>query len=135
MTHWIWYVTLLAVVLPVPLLGFLASGFADRPIFALWGLGLALLYALLLRRGFSARWGGWVTAGRCLLLLAFGAATWARLVQRYGEELDLGLRGVLPSLDLALLAQVRPAVLGVTALAVAGALAILIGHGFQWVKR
>ena len=135
MTHWLWYVTLLLVVLPVLLLGFLASGFADRPVFAVWGIGVALLYALLLRRGFSARWGGWVTAGRCLLLLAFGAATWARLVLLYGEELDLGLRGVVPSMDLAAVARPQSAFLAVTAFAVAGALSILIGHGFQWVKR
>ncbi len=74
-------------------------------------------------------------AGRCLLLLAFGAAMWSRLVLRYGEELDLGLRGVVPAFDVSPLAQPRSALLAVTALAVAGALAILIGHGFQWVKR
>jgi hypothetical protein len=131
----IWYVALLAGVVPALLLGFLASGFADRPIFAGWGLALALAYALLLRRGFAGRWGAWMTAGRCLLLLALGAAAWTQLVLRYGEELDLGLRGVLPALDLSVVARPRPALASVTALAVTGALSILIGHGFQRVRR
>jgi hypothetical protein len=98
-------------VLPILLLGFLASG--CRPIAhssALWAIVLAALYALLLRRGLHAQWGGWVTAGRCLLLLALGAAAWVRLVLRYGDELDLGLRGVLPEHEL-----------GIWALAAAGA--------------
>ena len=130
-----WYASLLAGILPALVLGFLASGFADRPVFAAWGLGLALAYALLLRRGFSARWGAWVTAGRALLLFALGAAVWTQLVLRYGEELDLGVRAVVPQWNLAPLARPRPALLTVTALAVAGALAILIGHGFQRVRR
>lgn len=130
-----WYAALVAGALPILLLGFLASGFADRPLFAVWGLALAALYALLLRRGMQARWGAWVTAGRCLLLLALGAAAWVRLVLRYGEELDLGLRGVLPQYDLAAWARPRPALNAVTALGVAGALAILIGHGFHRVRR
>ena len=131
----VWYITLLIGVLPVLLLGFLASGFADRPVFVLWALTLAAVYALLLRRGFAAGWGGWVTAGRCLLLLAFGAAAWGRLVARYGEELALGLRAVLAEPRFEALAHPQSALGAVTALAVAGALAILIGHGFQWVKR
>lgn len=131
----VWYSTLLLGVVPVLLLGFLASGFADRPIFALWGVGLALAFALLLRRGLGAGWGGWVTGGRCLLLLAFGAALWGRLLVRYGEELDLGLRAVLPDLRLESFARPQSAFAAVTTLAVAGALAILIGHGFHWVKR
>jgi hypothetical protein len=133
--RWIWPVALLAGVLPPLLLGFLASGFADRPIFAAWGLVLALLHALLLRRGLASRWNGWVTAGRCLLLFALGAAAWARLLVRFGEELDLGLRGVVPAVDLSVMARPRPALVSVTALAVTGALAILIGHGFQRVRR
>lgn len=131
----VWYFTLLLGALPVLLLGFLASGFADRPIFALWALSLALVYALVLRRGIAAGWGGWVTAGRCLLLLAFGAATWGRLVALYGEELALGLRAVLPEPRFAAVAHPQSALGAVTSLSVAGALAILIGHGFQWVKR
>ena len=133
--RFIWYVSLLAGVLPVLVLGFLASGFADRPVFAGWAIALALAYAVLLRHGFQAGWSGWVTAGRALLLFALGAAAWVRLVMRYGEELDLGLRGVLPKLDLAAFAQPRPALVAVTALAVVGALAILIGHGFERVRR
>jgi hypothetical protein len=76
-----------------------------------------------------------VTAGRALLLFALGAAAWVRLVMRYGEELDLGLRAVLPQLDLAAIARPRSGLVAVTGLAVAGALAILIGHGFQRVRR
>jgi hypothetical protein len=130
-----WYAALLAGILPAMVLGFLASGFADRPVFAGWSLGFALAYAFLLRRGFAARWGAWVTAGRALLLCALGAAAWVRLVMRYGEELDLGLRGVLPQFDLAALTRPRQGLVAVTGLAVAGALAILIGHGFQRVRR
>ena len=130
-----WYPALLAGILPVMVLGFLASGFADRPVFAGWSLVFTLAYALLLRRGFEAGWGAWMTAGRALLLYALGAAVWVRLVMRYGEELDLGLRGVLPQLDLAAIARPRSGLVAVTGLAVAGALAILIGHGFQRVRR
>jgi hypothetical protein len=115
----VWYSTLLAGVVPVLLLGFLASGFADRPMFALWGIVLALVYALLLRRGLGAGWGGWVTGGRCLLLLAFGAALWSRLVVRYGEELDLGLRAVVPGMRLEAVARPQSAFAAVTTLAVA----------------
>ena len=131
----IWYVGLLAGALPALLLGFLASALANKIAFAAWGLGLAVAHTLLLRWGLQSRWSGWVLAGRLVLLFAAGAAVWLRLAVRHGEELDLGLRAVAPALYTPALAQPRSAVVATVALGVAGALAILIGHGAERLRR
>ena len=130
-----WYVALLAGALPALLVGFLASALANKIAFAAWGLGLALAHALLLRWGLESGWAGWVLTGRIFLLFAAGAAVWMRLALRYGEELDLGFRAVAPSLYFPALAQPRTALVSTVALGVAGALAILIGHGAERLRR
>ena len=130
-----WYAGLLAGALPALLLGFLASALANKIAFAGWGLGLAVAHALLLRWGLESRWGGWVLGGRILLLFAVAAAVWLRLAVRYGEELDLGFRAVAPALYTPSLAQPRSAVVATVALGVAGALAILVGHGAERLRR
>lgn len=100
-----WYVTSLAVLLPVLLLGFLASALANRTIFAGWALVSAAVLATVLRRGFDS-WRGpiailWPTA----LVLAACLGLFAHLVGRHGEILDLGYRAVFPSFYSALLTR------------------------------
>ncbi len=130
-----WYAALVAGALPALLIGFLASALANKIAFAGWGLGLAVVHALVLRWGLQSRWSGWVLGGRLLLLFAAGAAIWLRLAMRHGEELDLGFRAVAPALYDPALAEPRSAVVATVALGIAGALAILIGHGAERLRR
>jgi hypothetical protein len=82
-------------VFPPLLLGFAASALANRLAFAGWGMVAALGHALLLR----AAWGrGWSAAARGAVVLAWAALTlvsFASLVARHGESLDLGYRALL----------------------------------------
>jgi hypothetical protein len=123
-----WRAALLAGALPALVLGFAASAAANK-------LAFAVLYAVFLRWGLQSRWGGWVLAGRLLLLFAAGAAVWARLAMRHGEELDLGWRALLDDFYFPGLAQPRSAAGVTVALAIGGALSILIGHGAERRRR
>jgi hypothetical protein len=93
-----WYAALLAGVLPVLIVGFLASALANRVVFVGWGVVLALAWTLLLRFGMERGWGAWLLTARLLLVLGVGAAWLSRLVGRHHEELDLGFRAVFPGL-------------------------------------
>ncbi len=97
-----WYSALLGTVTPVLLLGFATSALANRLVFAGWGIGVALVAALVLRRAFETTWGrpasGWRIAARTSALLAPALALFAWLVARDPESLDVGLRAVLPRL-------------------------------------
>ena len=115
--------------LPVLLLGFAASALANKVVFALWATSVATAWALVLRWGLNSRWGGWIVAGRLLLLLAVAASVWARLVTVHGEELDLAFKALAPGLYHPNLAQPQAGYGAVVTLAVAGALAIIVGHG------
>ena len=121
--------------LPVLLLGFAASALANKVVFALWAVMIATAWALVLRWGLNGRWGGWIVAGRLLLLLAAAAGVWARLVTTHGEELDLAFAALAPGLYHPLLAQPQSGYAAALALAVAGALAILVGHGVSRLAR
>ena len=90
-----WYASLAAGVFPPLLLGFVASVLANRLAFVGWGAVAALGHALLLR----AAWGrGWSVPARAALGLGWAAlalVSFASLVARHGETLDLGYRALL----------------------------------------
>lgn len=115
--------------LPVLLLGFGASALANKVVFALWAVAVSTAWALVLRWGVNGRWGGWIVAGRLLLLLAVAASAWGRLVTQHGEELDLAFKALAPGLYHPALAQPQSGYAATIALGVAGALAIVVGHG------
>lgn len=114
-----WYAPLLAGLLPVLILGFVASGLANRLAFAGWALVMAVAYTSLLRITLDLGWAGRLVAGAALLTQGIGFVAFAALVERHQEILDLGFRAVLPTLHHPLLT--RPS----TYLGLAGALAVL----------
>ena len=90
-----WYASLAAGVFPPLLLGFVASALANRLAFVGWGAVAALGHALLLRAAWQR---GWRVPARAALTLAWAALTllsFASLVARHGEILDLGYRALL----------------------------------------
>lgn len=94
----VWYLPLLAGILPALLIGFAYSALADRLAFAGWALALAALYTAALRTAIDSRW---IPSRRKIvlgLLQALGWAAFAGLAWRYHEILDLGFRAVLPAL-------------------------------------
>jgi hypothetical protein len=123
-----WYVPLLGGLVPILVVGFLASGVADRLAFAGWALALAILWAVLLRQGIEAGWGKARRVGGLALLLAAGLLAWAALLARYGEDLDLGLRAVFPAIHHEALSRPVPAVAAAAALAAAGAAGLVRGR-------
>ncbi len=124
-----WYAGLIAGLLPILAFGFLGSAAANRVVFAAWGAGVAVLYALFLRWGFAAGWSAWLLVGRVALLLAAAAALFGHLVDRYGQDLAPGYRSILPGLYAPALALPRSYYLAAVVLSVLGALQVLIGHG------
>jgi hypothetical protein len=123
-----WYLPLLGGLLPILLLGFLASAVADRIAFAGWGLVLAFLWTVLLRQGIEAGWGRPRLAGALALLAAGGLAAFAALEVRHGEELDLGLRAVAPAIHHPALARPGTALVLAAPLALVGAAGLLRGR-------
>lgn len=78
---------------PVLLLGFVSSVLADRLAFLGWAVLTAALYVWITSRVWGAARGRF--AGP-LAVLALGAAAYAALALRYGEDLSLGLAAALP---------------------------------------
>lgn len=97
-----WQGALLALLLPLLLLGFGASALANRLVFVGWGLAAAAVAVPVLRRSFEDRLfrpGGAARVGATALFLAAAAiALFAVLVAREHEVLDLGARAVLAGL-------------------------------------
>jgi hypothetical protein len=120
---------------PILLLGFGASGVANRTIFAGWALLAAAVYWLVVWYGFRRGWGGWLLGGRVLLVLAAATALLARIVAREHGELDLGLRSFFPAIYDPRLSDPRSAVYLAIFLSVCGVLSILISHGAASVRR
>ncbi|MEM7481988.1 MAG: hypothetical protein AAF481_12505 [Acidobacteriota bacterium] len=112
-----WYLPITAGLLPVFLVGMLASALANRLAFAGWCLVFGLLYTLWLRRGVERDWSSGRRIGGGLFLLALAWFAFAGLVVRHGEIFDLGFRAALPALYHPIFTH--PA----TALATGGALA------------
>jgi hypothetical protein len=116
-----WYASLLAGTVPLFALGMVASALADRLVFAGWATVAGTGYALLLRAAWVR---GWSAAARTALVLAWAALallTFATLVARHGEVLDLGYRAVLwpiysPALATPLTARAAAAVLALAAI-------------------
>ena len=89
-----WYLALAAGVFPPLLLGFVASALANRLAFAGWGIVGAVGHTALLRAAWQR---GWAAAGRGALTAAWAAlatVSFAGLVARHQEILDLGYRAV-----------------------------------------
>lgn len=114
---------------PILLVGFLASGVANRTIFAGWALLAAAVYFGVVTVGFRRDWGGWLLAGRLLLVLSAAAALLARIMAREYVELDLGLRAFASGVYRPALSDPRSGVYAAIFLAVCGVLAILVSHG------
>lgn len=97
-----WRGALLALLLPLLLLGFGASALANRLVFAGWGLAAAAVAVPVLRRSFEDRLfrpgGGTRVAATALFVAAPALAVFAVLVGRDREVLDLGARAVLAGL-------------------------------------
>jgi hypothetical protein len=93
-----WYAGVFGGLLPILLLGFLASAIADRTVFALWALVVGTCWTLVLRRGLAAGWGRFRLPAALALLLAAGLAELALLEWQHHEILDLGFRAVFPAL-------------------------------------
>jgi|CXWL01.1.fsa_nt_gi hypothetical protein len=92
-----WYFTLVGVILPILLLGFLASALANRIVFAGWAVVSATVLTFVLRRGFESWRGPLAIAWPAALVLGACLGLFAHLVGRHGEILDLGYRAVFPS--------------------------------------
>ena len=114
----VWYLPLLAGLLPVLLIGFGASALANRLVFAGWALAAGAAYTALVRIGFDRGWDRRARAALLLATLAVAFAAFAGLVRRHHEIFDLGFWAVA-------LAVYTPAAtrLG-TAVGLAGALAV-----------
>jgi len=97
-----WRAGLLAVLVPVLVLGFGASGLANRLVFAGWGLAVAAVLVPVLRRSvelWRGRPGGRARIGAAAAFtLAPALALFGYLAGRHQEVLDLGARAVLPGL-------------------------------------
>jgi hypothetical protein len=97
-----WRAGLLAVLVPVLVLGFGASGLANRLVFAGWGLAVAAVAVPVLRRSvelWRGRPGGGARIGAAAAFtLAPALALFGLLAGRHHEVLDLGVRAVLPGL-------------------------------------
>lgn len=120
-----WYAGVFGGLLPILLLGFLASAIADRTVFALWALVVGACWTLVLRRGIAAGWGRARLAAVLALLLAAGLGELAVLEWQHHEILDLGFRAVFPALyHPALTAPSTAAILAVVS-ALAGAALLL----------
>ena len=123
-----WYAAALLGASAALLLGFGASACANRVVFAVWGLGLALAWVLMLRWGFSGRWPPLVTTGRLLLVFGLGLTIFARLEASAFEALDLGVRAVFPRLYAPFLIRPQTATSVALGLAVGGALVLVVGR-------
>jgi len=127
-----WRLALLSVVGPVLLTGFAASALANRWIFAIWALAVALAATVALRRGFEV-WTGRPAAAahiadRVLVVLAPGAALFGWIVARHREALDLGWRAVWPRFYAPAMTAPDTYLLIATGLALSGAVAWFVGR-------
>ncbi len=122
---WRWYAPLLGGLVPILLLGFLASAVADRLAFAGWALALAFLWTVLLHRGLQAGWSRARRLGGLALLTAGGLTAFAALEARHGAALDLGLRAVFPAIHHPALARPATALVLAAPVAAAGAAGLL----------
>ncbi len=125
----VWYLAALAGALPALVVGGAASVFANKILFALWGMFAASLYLVFLRWGITAAWNPWFTAGRSLLILAFSVTLLGRLVARWGDDLDLGARAMMGTAYRPALTQMQSVYTAAIVLAVAGTMCVLVGRG------
>jgi hypothetical protein len=123
----LWYCSLLGVIAPVLVLGFIYSALANRLIFVGWGLAVAAVYTVVLRQGFALGWRRPLHAGVLGLLLAGGFAWLAGIERTHHEILDLGFRAVFPGFYHPLATRPASAAAVAALLAAAGAGALIVG--------
>jgi hypothetical protein len=123
----LWYCSLLGVITPVLVLGFVYSALANRLIFVGWGLAVAAVYTIVLRQGFALGWRRPLHAGVLGLLLAGGFAWLAGIERTHHEILDLGFRAVFPGFYHPLATRPASAAAVAALLAAAGAGALVAG--------
>jgi hypothetical protein len=116
-----WHLPLLVGVLPLLVVGFYASGVANRLSFAVWGAIAASAWFATLRIGLVRGWNRAHRAGALLFVASAALAALAPLRALDGAALDSGLRAVAPAL--------APVVPGPVATVVAAALCALAGGG------
>lgn len=90
----LWYLPLLAGLLPVLVGGFVASAVANRVAFAVWAVAVGAAYTALLRIGIERGWEWHARAAAMTGLLAVAFAAFAGLVGRHREIFELGWRAV-----------------------------------------
>jgi hypothetical protein len=123
----LWYASLLGVITPVLVLGFVYSALANRLIFVGWALALTTLYIVVLRQGFALGWRRPLHAGLLGLLLGGGFAWLAAIERTHHEILDLGFRAVFPAFYHPLATRPLSAAALAALLAGAGAVALVLG--------
>lgn len=92
-----WYGGIFGGLLPILLLGFIASALADRTVFALWALVAGIVWVAVLRQGLVLGWGRLRRLAALALVLAAALAELAVLEWQHHEILDLGFRAVFPA--------------------------------------
>lgn len=90
-----WVAWMLGGLVPVLVVGFVASALADRLIFLAWALAAAALYVVSLRRAFGAA-AALTRRGIPLAVLGLSFGLFAALAAAYGGELADGFAAMLP---------------------------------------
>jgi hypothetical protein len=114
-----WYGGIFGGLLPLLLLGFLASALADRTVFALWALVAGTVWVAVLRQGLALGWRRLRLVAALALVLAAGLGVFAVLEWQHHEILDLGFRAVFPAVyhPIATAPQTAAVLAGASALA------------------
>ncbi len=116
-----WYGGIFGGLLPLLLLGFIASALADRTVFALWALAAGTVWVAVLRQGLALGWRRLRLVAALALVLAAGLGVFAVLEWQHHEILDLGFRAVFPAVYHPIATAPRTAVALAGASALAGA--------------
>ncbi len=115
--------------LPLLLLGFLASAVADRLWFFGWGLAAGAVWTTVLRSGLLLAWSKPRLWGSLALAMAISLASLGLLAGRFEGDLTVGLQAVVPQAARALEVLVLPRNLFASAglFAVAGLIGVVRG--------
>lgn len=116
--------------LPLLLLGFLASAVADQLWFLGWGLAAGAAWTTVLRTGLLLAWPQGRLLGSLAFTMALALSTFGLLAGRFASDLTVGLMAVVPQAAKVLAVFVLPRNLFAAAalFAVAGLIGILRGN-------
>jgi hypothetical protein len=117
-----WYGGIFGGLLPLLLLGFIASALADRTVFALWALVAGTVWVAVLRQGLALGWRRLRLLAALALVLGAALAVFAVLEWQHHEILDLGFRAVFPAVYHPIATAPRTAAVLAGASALAGAI-------------